>query len=122
MTRISSKLFESSVWLYAVGNFLFSYAFTRKIFIFDILALILTTLFMCYLWLLPKRLEFRMMDQFMQYEPYCYDFCRLTNRFEHTYKNQNPATKLMSGSAKRRADRWFMLKEDIPLVERIRKA
>lgn len=54
MTKISSKLFMSSVWIYAVGNFIFAYAFTRRISWPSVVSLTAATLFMLYLWFLPS--------------------------------------------------------------------
>jgi hypothetical protein len=122
MTRISSKLFMSSVWLYAVGNFIFALAFTVQITWYSIIGLAAATLFVIYLWLLPSRWEFAIIDTFIQYEKPCYDLCTQNNKFEHTYRNQNPATKLSSTTSLHKAENWFMLEQDMPLVKNLRRS
>lgn len=122
MTRISSKLFMSSVWLYAVGNFIFSYAFTGVIRWPNIVSLTAATIFMAYLWLLPAEWEFAIQEHMIQYETLSYHYCQHNNLFEHTYRNQNPASKMSSATSARKAGNWFMLQEDLPLVQNIRNS
>ena len=81
MTKISSKLFMSSVWIYAIGHFTFSYAFTRTISYLSIGLVVLTTLFLVYLWILPSRWETAIQDILQQYEPLCYSYCLFRNMF-----------------------------------------
>jgi len=119
MSRVSSKLLMSSVWIYAVGNFIFSYAFTRVIYWPTIVSLTLATLFMAYLWLLPAEWEFAIQDFLTQYETLSYHYCQRNSLFEHTYRNQNPASKLASGTSTRKAAKWFVLQDDLPLVQNV---
>ena len=119
MTKISSKLFMSSVWIYALGNFIFAYAFTRVISWPTIVSLTAATLFMVYLWMLPAEWEFTIQDNLLQYEQFSYHYCQRNNLFEHTYRNQNPASKLASGTSARKAHNWFVLQEDLPIVQNI---
>ena len=120
MTKVSSKLFMSSVWIYAIGNFIFSYAFTRIISWPCVVSLTAATLFMVYLWMLPAEWEFAIQDHLLQYELFSYHYCWQNHLFEHTYRNQNPASKLASGTSARKAHNWFLLQEDLPIVQKIR--
>jgi len=122
MTRIASKLFMSSVWIYAIGNFIFGIAFTRQITWYNVISLSAATMFMIYLWLLPNSWEYVILDKIIQYEVENYDLCRQTNKFEHTYRNQNPASKLASTSGRKRALNWFTLPEDKAIVQNLVKS
>lgn len=48
-----------------------------------------------------------------------YDYCRLTNKFEHTYRNQNPASKLSMDDGEWSRQKWVMLRGDLGVVRRI---
>lgn len=120
MTKISSKLFMTSVWIYAVGNFIFSYAFTSMISWPSVVSLTAATLFMIYLWLLPSEWEFLIQDHMVRYEVLSYHYCMRNNLFEHTYRNQNPASKLASAKTINRATNWFVAQEDVPMIQNLR--
>jgi hypothetical protein len=122
MTRIASKLFMSSVWIYAMGNFIFGIAFTRQLTWYSVISLSAATIFMIYLWLLPNSWEFIILDKIMRYEAENYDLCKQTNKFQHTYRNQNPASKLASTSCSKRALNWFALPEDQPIIQNLQKS
>jgi hypothetical protein len=47
-----------------------------------------------------------------------YDYCRLTDKFEHTYRRKNPASKLAMDGAAWCRENWLILREDLrPLQE-----
>jgi len=77
---------------------------------------------MAYLWLLPAEWEFAIQDNLIQYETLSYHYCWRNNLFEHTYRNQNPATKLSSGTFARRAGNWIHTPEEATLVQNIRNS
>lgn len=121
MTRVATKLFESSVFVFALGNLIFSWQIEHHVSTYAVIGMVVATLFMVYLWLLPSRIENILVANLVRFEQFSYDYCKIMNRFEHTYRNQNPASRLSSLTAVKKMENWALLPEDLQMLQNARR-
>jgi hypothetical protein len=67
LSRVAIKLLESSLFVFAVGNCVFGVVVVGRVGLMNWMALGFTTLFMGYLWAMPKRVEYRLLDSYAEF-------------------------------------------------------
>jgi hypothetical protein len=96
LSRYVSRIYETSLFIFAAGNFIFSlYLHSLKVTVINIVGLSIALLFVLLIWIAPSKIEKKIFGSYESYETCLYDECLGEGKFETTYWTQNPATFLV---------------------------
>lgn len=98
LTRSIRKIFESSIFVFALGNFLFSLHFKGALNVFNLVGLGICVIFILFIIFVPEKLERRLAGRYERCEKLIYDDCVADGKFYQTYWKENPATCLVKES------------------------
>ena len=93
------KIFESSVFVYALGGLIFSfYIRDQDLSFIQLAAFVISLLYLAFLAFAPIKFERKMFGSYQSSETVMYDDCVADGKFSHTYWSCNPATYLVKES------------------------
>ena len=96
LTRHVSKMFESSLMIFALGNFIFAMHIKAGLNYMNIIGLVISLIYVTFITFVPEKLERRIVGQYERCERPMYDDCVSDGKFARTYWKENPATCLVS--------------------------
>ena len=98
LTRMVLKIFESSIFVFAIGWNLFSFYSKNGVNIYNLIGLGIAALYCLFLVFGGKKMEKRFFGSYEFSETKTYDDCVSDGNFEATYWIKNPATYLVKES------------------------
>lgn len=96
LSRTMLKIFETSLFVFALGNFIFSIVLHNNyVNPVNIAALIISGLYSCFILFAPRYLQKRFFGSYEEIEIKAYSECLKQRLFKDQYWTTNPATKFV---------------------------
>ena len=96
LSRTILKIFEASLFIFALGNFVFSIVLHKQyVNSVNVAALIITGLYALFIMFAPRHLEKKIFGSYEEIETKAYSECMREKLFKEQYWTSNPATKFV---------------------------